>query len=46
MLSIVIPTFNNLNYLKKTIESLKKNTCSKYEIVVHVNVVMIVQLII
>ena len=37
MLSIVIPTFNNLDYLKKTIESLKKNTYSKYEIVVHVN---------
>ena len=37
MFSIVIPTFNNLEYLKSTIKSLKKNSISKYEIIVHVN---------
>ena len=37
MFSIVIPTFNNLEYLKSTIKSLKKNSTSKYEIIVHVN---------
>ena len=37
MFSIVIPTFNNLEYLKSTIKSLKKNSNSKYEIIVHVN---------
>ena len=37
MFSIVIPTFNNLEYLKSTIRSLKKNSTSKYEIIVHVN---------
>jgi len=37
MFSIVIPTFNNLEYLKTTIKSLKKNSTSKYEIIVHVN---------
>ena len=37
MFSIVIPTFNNLEYLKSTIKSLKKNSSSKYEIIVHVN---------
>tara|TARA_B100000161_G_scaffold238492_1_gene189429 strand:+ start:234 stop:1082 length:849 start_codon:yes stop_codon:yes gene_type:complete len=37
MFSIVIPTFNNLEYLRSTIKSLKKNSTSKYEIIVHVN---------
>ena len=37
MFSIVIPTFNNLKYLKSTIKSLKRNSTSKYEIIVHVN---------
>ena len=37
MFSIVIPTFNNLEYLRSTINSLKKNSSLKYEIIVHVN---------
>ena len=37
MFSIVIPSFNNLKYLKSTISSLKKNSSQKYEIIVHVN---------
>ena len=37
MFSIAIPTFNNLEYLKICIESLRKNSLSKYEILVHVN---------
>ena len=37
MFSIIIPSFNNLKYLKSTIDSLKKNTSLKYEIIVHVN---------
>ena len=37
MFSIVIPTFNNLRYLKFTIESIRKNTSLDYEIAVHVN---------
>ena len=38
MFSIIIPTFNNLNYLKKCIESIKKNsTFGSHEIIPHVN---------
>ena len=37
MFSIIIPSFNNLKYLKSTIDSLKKNTLLAYEIIVHVN---------
>ncbi len=37
MFSIVIPTFNNLSYLRHTIESIKKNTSLNYEIAAHVN---------
>ena len=37
MFSIVIPSYNNLKYLKSTINSLKKNSTQKYEIIVHVN---------
>ena len=38
MFSIIIPTFNNLDYLKKCIESIKKNsTYSTHEIIPHVN---------
>ncbi len=36
-LSIIIPTFNNLNYLKITLESIKKNSKFNHEIIVHVN---------
>ena len=38
MFSIIIPTFNNLDYLKKCIESIKKNsTYDSHEIIPHVN---------
>ena len=35
--SIIIPTYNNLNYLKISIESIKKNSIYSHEIIVHVN---------
>ena len=37
MISIIIPTFNNLEYLKICINSLKKNSIFKNEILLHVN---------
>jgi len=37
MISIIIPTFNNLNYLKICINSLEKNSKHKHEIKLHVN---------
>lgn len=37
MISIIIPSFNNLIYLKLCINSLKKNSYFKNEILVHVN---------
>ncbi len=37
MISIVIPTYNNLLYLKKCIESINKNSFYKNEILVHIN---------
>ena len=37
MFSIVIPSFNNINYLKILIESLEKNSTKKHEIIVHIN---------
>ena len=37
MFSIIIPTFNNINYLKKCIESIKKNSTYSHEIIPHVN---------
>jgi glycosyltransferase involved in cell wall biosynthesis len=38
MFSIIIPTFNNLDYLKKCIESIKKNSVyTSHEIIPHVN---------
>ena len=37
MFSIIIPTYNNLNYLKICLNSLKKNSNFNHEIVVHVN---------
>ena len=38
MISILIPTFNNINYLKILINSIKKNTRTKeYEILLHIN---------
>ena len=37
MFSIVIPSYNNLNYLKLCIESIFKNSAKKHEIIIHVN---------
>ena len=37
MFSILIPTFNNLDYLKICIESLRKNSNFDHQIIVHVN---------
>jgi glycosyltransferase involved in cell wall biosynthesis len=37
MFSIIIPTFNNIDYLKKCIESIKKNSNYIHEIIPHVN---------
>ncbi len=37
MFSVIIPTFNNLNYLKVCIKSIKKNSKYNHEIILHVN---------
>ncbi len=37
MFSIIIPTFNNLEYLKITLNSILKNSKFKHEIIVHIN---------
>ena len=37
MISIIIPTFNNLKYLKICIDSIKKNSSYQNEILLHVN---------
>ena len=37
MFSIIIPTYNNLDYLKLCISSIKKNSIYDHEIIVHVN---------
>ena len=37
MFSILIPTFNNINYLKLCIKSLNKNSKYNHEIIIHVN---------
>ena len=37
MISIIIPSYNNLLYLKKCIESINKNSFYKNEILVHIN---------
>lgn len=38
MFSILIPTFNNLEYLKICIKSINKNSKFKHEIIIHVNI--------
>ena len=38
MFSIIIPTLNNLNYLKFCINSINKNSKFKHEIIPHVNI--------
>ena len=37
MFSIIIPTYNNLEYLKITLKSIFKNSKYKHEIIVHIN---------
>ena len=37
MFSVIIPTFNNLEFLKLCLNSLKKNSKYDHEIIVHVN---------
>ena len=37
MFSIIIPTFNNLDYLKVCIDSIKKNSKFNHEIILHIN---------
>ncbi len=37
MFSIIIPTFNNLDYLKLCLDSIKKNSTLNHEILIHVN---------
>ena len=37
MITIVIPTYNNLSYLKLCINSIKNNSKFKHEIKLHIN---------
>ena len=37
MFSIIIPTFNNIEYLKLCIESIYKNSYYNHQIIVHIN---------
>ncbi len=37
MISIIIPTYNNLEYLKLCLNSIKKNSTHNHEIIIHVN---------
>ena len=37
MFSIIIPTYNNLEYLKITLKSILKNSKYKHEIIIHIN---------
>ena len=37
MISIVIPTYNNLDYLKLCLNSIKKNSFKDYEVLLHIN---------
>ncbi len=37
MISIVIPTYNNLDYLKLCLKSLKQNSSFDHEIILHIN---------
>ena len=36
-LSIIVPTFNNLTYLKCFIESIKENSIYNHELIIHIN---------
>ena len=35
--SIIIPTFNNFGYLRLCLDSLRKNSKFKHEIILHIN---------
>ena len=35
--TIVIPTFNNINYLKLCIESILKNSSTSHQLIIHIN---------
>ena len=37
MFSILIPTYNNLNYLKICLNSIKKNSKFDHQIIIHIN---------
>ena len=37
MISIIIPTYNNIDYLKLCLKSLKKNSLYTHEIIIHIN---------
>ncbi|MFL2889276.1 MAG: glycosyltransferase family 2 protein [Pelagibacteraceae bacterium] len=37
MFSIIIPTFNNINYLKLCLKSIENNSNHRHEIIVHIN---------
>jgi glycosyltransferase involved in cell wall biosynthesis len=37
MISIIIPTFNNLDYLKLALDGIKKNSKLPNEIILHIN---------
>ena len=37
MFSIIIPTFNNINYLKICLNSIEKNSSFDHEIIIHIN---------
>ena len=37
MFTIIIPTFNNLKYLKLCLDSIKKNSRFNHEIIIHIN---------
>ena len=37
MFSIIIPTYNNLDYLKLCLSSIKKNSSYAHEIIIHIN---------
>ena len=37
MFAILIPTFNNIKYLKICLESIKKNSSYDHQIIIHVN---------
>ena len=38
MFSVVVPTFNNIEYLKLCLKSLKINSKFDHQIIVHVNI--------